>query len=279
MLLRNLFYLFGPRQRILIRRIWFFPVDIFEKIFYKKKALVPPKGLIYTGAGSFTEIGDKIVNKIISECNIKPDEYVLDIGSGMGRIARPFTQYLNSSGAYYGFDVVSDGIKWCQKNYKDFKNFHFEYIPIKNDLYNLSAQTLAKEFQFPYRNDFFDLVISISVFTHMQENDVENYLFEISKVLKPGKFCFCSFFIITKESDPTIDRNSFFKYKFDNYSLHDKHVKDANIAYKLEIVEKMAIHVGLKIFKFLPGWWSNEDYNNKFDFQDIIILQKLERPQ
>ena len=174
---------------------------------------------------------------------------------------------------------MPDGIKWCQNNYKKFSNFHFEYTPIKNDLYNLSAQTLAKEFQFPYINHFFDLAISISVFTHMQEKEVENYLFEISRILKPGKFCFSSFFIIDKERKVKINsrEKSFFKYEFDNYFLHNKRVKDANIACKLEAVEKMANHASLKIFKYMPGWWNNGEQNLKFDFQDVLILQKIEK--
>ena len=264
---RNIFYLLTPYQRRLARSLWYLPVDLFGK----KEALVPPKGMTYTGAGDFAAIGGKLVTKIIAECNLTADGHVLDVGSGLGRLARPLAGYLNNDGAYYGFDVVSTGVEWCNKNYKQFSNFHFTYVPISNDLYNLHASVKDWEFRFPYHDHFFDVAISISVFTHMQGKGVENYLHEISRVLKPGKCCFCTFFIMTGDRV----NNSFFKYKFNDYFLHDNRVKDANVAYGLESIELMAARSGLRIEKFIPGWWDNGDKAGKFDFQDVLILKKI----
>src|SRR5688572_1567865 len=105
MLLRKLFYSLSPIQRRLVRRIWYLPGDLFTR----RKELVPPMGMIFTGAGDFAAIGDKMVNRIISECKLQPDDYVLDIGCGIGRIARPLTKYISNTGGYYGFDVVPEG--------------------------------------------------------------------------------------------------------------------------------------------------------------------------
>jgi ubiquinone/menaquinone biosynthesis C-methylase UbiE len=271
MILRNIYYFFRPRQRMLLRRIIYAPIDLFDQLLGKKEKLVPPRRLIYTGAGSFTAIGNKMVNKIILECHCKPDDFVLDVGSGLGRIAKPLTQFLNDSGAYYGFDIVSDGIKWCKKNYNEFSNFHFDYVPVRNDLYNLSATLNAEKFRFPYGDAYFDVVISISVFTHMQYQGVQNYLFEISRVLKPGKCCFCTFFIITEDRV----KNLFFKYEYDNFYLHDKRVKDANVAYKYQVIRQMAENAGLTIAQFIPGWWYDGKKSSRFDFQDVIILKRI----
>jgi len=38
--------------------------------------------------------------------NLQPDQQVLDIGSGIGRIARALTTYLSKDGQYRGFDVI-----------------------------------------------------------------------------------------------------------------------------------------------------------------------------
>lgn len=201
---------------------------------------------------------------------------MLDIGCGIGRIARPLTTYLDKEGAYFGFDVVPLGIKWCQRKYKAFSNFRFQYIPLKNDLYNLSTNAEPATFTFPYPNESFDLVVSISVFTHMQEAGVKRYISEIYRVLKPGRYCFCTFFLITPESDKYLreSKNPFFNYRYANFFLHDARVKDANIAYRYEVIEEMITASNLAIKSFHPGWWAGKAKEESLDYQDILIITK-----
>jgi ubiquinone/menaquinone biosynthesis C-methylase UbiE len=273
-MLRKVYYSLNPLQRRLARRLIFFPVDIIDKLSGRRPALVPPKGLIFTGR-SFIEIGDSFLNKFIDMAGLKPDSRVLDIGCGIGRMARPLTSFLKDQGSYEGFDIVPEGIEWCKKAYKDFPNFSFRYIPLKNDLYNLSVQQEARGFNFPYDDNQFDLVILISVFTHMQLPDVDHYLKEICRVLKKNGKCLSTFFIITPISEDFLDKSQdpFFPYRYEKYFLHDQKVKDANIAFKYPVIEQMAEQAGLGISSFTPGWWAGE--KNKFnDFQDILIFQK-----
>lgn len=243
-----------------------------------RERLVPPRGLIFTGAGDFKDVGNKFKEKIVVECRFSPGGRLLDIGCGIGRIARPFTAYLNPSGAYYGFDIVDDGIKWCRQHYQSFPNFHFHHAELRNDLYNLHTPQLASEFVFPYHDESFDAICAISVFTHMQEQDVKHYFSEISRVLKPGKSGVCTFFVITEErlAKNTRNINIFFKYNYGDFYLHDNRVKDANVAYRIEALEKMAGEAGLIISKFIPGWWAGYNRTNKFDFQDVIVLTKTD---
>ena len=117
---------------------------------------------------------------------------------------------------------------------------------------------------------------AISVFTHMQEMDVKQYLNEISRVLVDGASCLATFFIITNERLQKNIRNVniFFPHECGNFYLHDNSVKDANIAYRIESLEQMATSADLNITKFLPGWWADKDRSNRFDFQDVVVLQK-----
>jgi ubiquinone/menaquinone biosynthesis C-methylase UbiE len=277
MILRKLYYLLSPGLRRTVRRIIFFPSDTLNRIFLVKDKLVPPKGMIFTGSGDFVGQG-YILQKAITElCELQPDSHVLDIGCGIGRVARPMAGFLNENGSYNGFDIVKDGIDWCSVAYKDFSNFHFQHIPLQNDLYNLSTQEKASSLHFPYQSAKFDLVVLTSVFTHMQESDVLNYLKEIGRVLKKDKYCFCTFFIITKESDVFLQKSKepFFKYRYENYFLHDSRVKDANIAYKYDVIEDMIGLSGLKIKSFHPGWWAGLKKEDCVNFQDVIILTTL----
>lgn len=258
------------------RRLVYAPVDAWEAATGKRPALVPPKGMTFIGPGDFVRIGDTLLQNFIDLCHLQPEAHVLDVGCGIGRVARPLTRYLSEEGRYDGFDIVPEGIRWCQRHYSRFPNFHFRHIHLRNDLYNLETETEASSFTFPYPTDEYDLVVLTSVFTHMQEEAVRNYLSEIGRVLKPGGCCFCTFFLITKASEAFLDSSSepFFKYRYEHYYLHNAQVKDANIAYKYSVVEQMVQKAGLKVQSFHPGWWAGLKKEEAVNFQDVLILTK-----
>jgi ubiquinone/menaquinone biosynthesis C-methylase UbiE len=52
----------------------------------------------------------------------------------------------------------------------------------------------AAQYPFPFADSSFDFVYLVSVFTHMLPADMEHYLSEISRVLKPAAKCAVSFF-------------------------------------------------------------------------------------
>lgn len=277
MLIRKIYYFLSPPLRLFVRRMVFLPVDFISGIFHKRDKLIPPRGLIFTGGGDFAGQGDNMMASIMKLCDLKPDSHVLDIGCGIGRIARPMAGFLSNVGSYSGFDIVRDGIDWCAKAYSGYSNFHFRHIPLQNDLYNLSTQNKAADFSFPYPSGQFDLIVLTSVFTHMQEPDVQQYIKEIGRVLKKNKYCYCTFFIITTESEEFLrkSKNPFFRYRFDHYYLHDNSVKDANIAYKYEVIENMLFSSGLKIKSFHPGWWTGRRKDECENFQDAMIITTL----
>ncbi|HOZ29461.1 MAG TPA: class I SAM-dependent methyltransferase [Bacteroidales bacterium] len=268
-MLRKLYFILTPSGRRIARRIYYLPTDCLNSIFNKKDSLIPPKGKSFVGSGNFKEIGEKFFTHFAETTKIRNNSSVLDIGCGIGRIARPFAYFLTKDGKYNGFDIIDYGTNWCKKSYKKFPNFSFACYPLKNDLYNLIADKTADEFVFPYDKNDFDLVILISVFTHMQKTEVINYLNQIYSVLRPGGYCYATFFL-TEEND----NQSLFPYEFDNYSLHNLKVKNANVAYKKEFVLKSAQDIGYINFRTFEGWWKTGHKTDKVDFQDILILQK-----
>lgn len=126
---------------------------------------------------------------------------MLDVGCGSGRMALPLTGYLNSEGRYAGFDISQKAIAWCQEHITSaHPNFQFEVSDIYNSLYNPKGKYQSLDFRFPYPDASFDVVFLTSVFTHMFPPDVEHYLDEISRVLKPGGRCLCTYFLLNDES-------------------------------------------------------------------------------
>jgi len=276
---RRIYYSLPPDLRYIIRRIYFYPTDFLDLITGKRDNTIPPKGLIFTGPGDFKKIGEHYLTIFIEHCNLKPEHRVLDVGSGIGRIAVPLTKYLDSRGSYEGFDIVKKGIDWCNKHIKkEFPNFKFMHVDLKNDLYNLKTIQAAKNFVFPYKDNDFDLVVLTSVFTHMMPEDVENYTKEIYRVLKIGGKCLVTFFILNSKSKKYMGSNSGlnFKNNFGHYSLLDNKVKEANVAYREEYLFNMINQFKFTIDKVLYGFWSTGSPSKEsFEFQDTLILTKV----
>src|SRR5262245_9249020 len=114
--------------------------------------LIPPLDLLVqnrigivdhrSSADEFRRVGEGIIGNMISQGFIRPDSKVLDVGCGLGRLARPLTKYLNG-GEYCGVDIVKSSIEWCRANYASYQNFDFRYADVYNTVYNPAACTLA----------------------------------------------------------------------------------------------------------------------------------------
>ena len=110
----------------------------------------------------------------------------------------------------------------------------------------------------------------------MQPGEVENYLHEIARVLKPGGQCFATFFLITRHSEQFLDKakKPFFPHRYDNYFLHDIKVKNANIAFRYELISKIACKAGLSIQYHNEGWWAGKAADACMNFQDVVVMRK-----
>lgn len=275
--LRKIYYLMPPAWRFLARRLYYLPADLYEGLSGRRDALTPPMGLVYTGSGDFRAQGEKMLGQFIELGGLQPGHRVLDVGSGIGRIAIPLTQFLDGQGSYEGFDVVARGVRWCRRNISSrFPNFHFQYISLDNDLYRAGGGDAA-EFRFPYADGDFDFVILTSVFTHMLPAEVANYLQQISRVLRPGGVCFATFFLWNEEaarlSQASPDFN--FPYNRGHYRLMDEQVQSANVAYEENHLQRTMIEAaGLAIEQAHYGYWPGREKAACKDFQDILVLRK-----
>ncbi len=275
---RKLFYALPPSMRFIARRLYYGPADLWQSIT-QPNTLVPPKGLIYTGAGNFLKHGQRVINNLVNKYGLHANHKVLDIGSGIGRLAIPLTKVLNTQGAYCGFDVIQIGVTWCQKNIsKKFSNFNFLYVPLHNDLYTSSGNP-ADAFQFPYPANQFDFALANSLFTHMMPNEVQNYFIELHKVLKPGAKVYATFFIVpSNEPNRYILNPSFsFPASFGNYALMDAKVTSANIAFNQDYLLSQIINpTQFKVAHQEFGYWFDESRATTCEeFQDILVLEKI----
>lgn len=273
---RKIYYALSPTLRFWARRMYYLPYDLYATVTKKRGECEPPKGLIFIGSGDFKEQGRHLMELVVKMTGLKPDGKILDIGCGIGRLAVPLTNYLNSDGVYEGFDIVPLGINWCRKHISPkYPNFHFLCVALKNDLYNLDTEEKAAHFCFPYVPNMFDSIVLTSVFTHMMPEDVKQYLQQIALVMKRDGKCLATFFILNSDSEQAMaeKRSAFtFENKYDGYRLMDANVKEANVAYEQDSLFSMIHACGLEVDSFHVGKWA--DGKEALDFQDVVILKK-----
>lgn len=259
-----------------IKKVYYFPADLIDRL-RGVDGMTPPKSMIFVGDDDFKKIGLEFKNYFIELAGLKPGAKVLDVGCGIGRMAIPLTGYLSEGGEYWGFDIARKGVEWCQNHVSSvFKNFHFQHSDVYNKHYNPRGTVEARQFRFPFDAGFFDFVFLTSVFTHMLPTDMERYLSEISRVLKPGGSCLITFYLINDESEDLMKsgRSSMdFRYKIDDCFSSNKKNPEAAIAYRESHIIELFNKYGLSISQPIHyGSWCER--NNYLSWQDLIVARK-----
>ncbi len=139
-----------------------------------------------------------MINRFIQVGYITPESRILDIGCGLGRLARPLTSYLDG-GEYFGMDINKEAIDWCRVHYEEYKNFKFDTIDVFSKFYNPNCTFRGSEYNFPWKDASFDFILLSSVFTHMMLDDVDRYLSEICRMMKHGGHCYSTFFLLSRK--------------------------------------------------------------------------------
>jgi SAM-dependent methyltransferase len=232
--------------------------------------LVPPRRLQFVGEGDFAATGDEFLGHFRELADLRPDERVLDVGCGIGRMARPLVGHLDG-GTYDGFDPNAVGIGWCQARYPP--HFRFTLVDLYNARYHPTGTLKAADVRFPYDDDTFDFAILTSVLTHLLEDEAAQYLRETARVLRPGGRALATFFLLDGVSRAAIDEERaalrFLQPQAHVAVLRDD-VPEEAVAYDEGWVRARARDAGLSVREPLhPGTWRGRDGRS---FQDILVL-------
>ena len=126
----------GPSARRARTSLRLRALDARDRLSGRSGRLIPPRRLQFVGEGDFVGIGDEFLSHLVALCGLRAEDRVLDVGCGIGRLARPLAGYLSIDGAYAGFDVNAAGIRWCTQRYGHFPQFSFAHADVRNARYN-----------------------------------------------------------------------------------------------------------------------------------------------
>ena len=236
---------------------------------------VPPPELHFIGDGDFRAIGAEFLRHFVRLGGLRPDHKVLEIGCGVGRMALPLTQYLDSS--YDGIDIVLDGIRWCASTITPaYPEFRFNHLDVANGLYNPDGRIEGETATLPFKAAAYDFVILTSVITHLRTADTERYAAEIARVLKPGGRCFLSLFLADATARAGIAKGTArppFRDVPGVELLADPEHPNAAVAYDEEfLLGRFAAHALRPARAVMRGHWSGQ--REAENFQDLLVLEK-----
>ena len=232
-------------------------------------------GLI--GEGDFEGVGQEFLGHFQELGGLTPTDRVLDIGCGLGRMAAPLTGFL-WGGSYHGFDVVRPTIESCRRRFAAYPAFHFDHVDVYNGKYNPQGKLAPSEFRFPYIDASFDFAFAASVFTHMLPEDIERYLRESSRVLRPGGQLLATWFVMTPEAAVGVAEQQSdvdFRVREDGVWKADPREAEAAIAFAPATVRGLYDASGLELEEPIRyGRWSGSAEG--LSYQDIVVAQRSE---
>ncbi|MEO7168572.1 MAG: methyltransferase domain-containing protein [Chthoniobacterales bacterium] len=140
---------------------------------------VPPESLRLRVHGAreeatFLFVGDAIASRIkeilVEEGrSFEAPARILDFGCGCGRTLRFFGDRIENR-ELFATDIDEEAIAWCKNNLSSLASFACN----------------GHEPPLEYESEAFDLIIAISVFTHLPERLEQAWLAELRRVAKPG---------------------------------------------------------------------------------------------
>lgn len=236
----------------------------------------PPAEMLYVGDGDYRAIGAEFLERLVQDAALQPGDRILDLGCGIGRLALPLTQFLES-GSYDGVDPVSSGIAWCTSTISPvYPNMCFQHLNLRHPLYNPAGALETVNTRLPFENGSFDLICMISVLTHLEAPEALHYAAEAARLLAPGGRCFATAFLMNPPARAALDEGKG-ALAFDPAEPGPLYfaIKDAPlaaVAFDEDVLLELFLRNGLR--RRSPAHYGNWSGRDGQTFQDICVFDK-----
>lgn len=154
------------------------PPSMRERLLSDNPVLMPPEHLRKRVHGEESQtqfdkagwlISYDIYKAISATGGFDENGRILDFGCGCGRVIRFLSRYFEDC-RFHGTDIDAEAISWCQGELSNIGEFSI----------NETDPPTA------FEDSFFDMVYSISVFTHLPEEMQLAWLEELKRITKPN---------------------------------------------------------------------------------------------
>ena len=222
------------------------------------------------GGGDYLDVGREFLRYFVSLAGLTPTDSVLEVGCGMGRMAVPLAEWLSPRGSYVGLDIVPSSITWCREHIGSrHSNFRFHLLDIRNTSYNPGGTSDASAAVFPFPDESFDLVLAVSVFTHLLPASAVRYLLECRRVLKRDGRFFSTWFIVPDSESLTGPAAELLRFDLGDYRVASRENPEAVIGFKESFVNDAYHRAGLETTHLTRGHWAAGVHEPPY--QDMLI--------
>lgn len=100
-------------------------------------------------------------------------------------------------------------VDWCKQQLEPLlPNFRFSLADVRAPGYNCTGAVAASAYLFPYAREEFDAAVLSSVFTHMLADEIENYVAQLARVLKPEAPVFITVLLFDHEAERAVAQSA-----------------------------------------------------------------------
>lgn len=180
---------------------------------------------------------------------------IMEIGCGCGKTFQHIHDIGEFTGSFVGIDIDSEMLTYCRKHFNR-PSFSFIQSNHQNSAYS-ERQTVGPStpWHIPLSDECLDFVYSSSLFSHLFELEIMNYLCQSYRLLKPGGAVRMSFFCI--ESVEKGNRWNF-KHRKGNAYIESLKVPEAAVAFEKSIMESFFCKSGFTQIEFRLGTAQSE---------------------
>ncbi len=240
---------------------------------------LPPSKMRFMGENDeqLIQVGDELAGLLVA-FGMTADSAILDVGCGYGRLALGILHATDHRGPYLGFDILRRQIDWCRTAITPtFPRLCFEHLDIRNGRYNPGGMIEPTEVSFPTRSASTDVCALFSVFTHLYRPDIERYLGEIRRVLRPGGVAVTTWFLFDEDRLPRATSSAATYPMVHVLDDVTRYTEEGNplraIAYEEGAVRAMVGSARLEVLAIDHGTWAGEPGRV---FQDVVVLRRSE---
>ena len=200
----------------------------YEQWVARWKGDRPLEQAMHLAVGGEFEMMGAIECDIVKHFGLTKNGYLIDVGCGSGRLAKPLSSYLR--GRYLGFDIVPELVDYARQ------------VAARPDW----RFTTVDHIGIPEQDGQADMVCFLSVLTHLLHEQSYWYLEEARRVLKPGGKIVFSFLEFTQPAHWAV---------FGATLHNERHGIESplNVFIERSAITVWAEHLDMQVERFLGG--------------------------